>query len=117
MMHHDMTSEMQECLDACNACRDACLVSIAHVTETGAPLATPELMSALLDCAAICETAGNFLARGSSRHSHVCAVCAHCCRECETLCRRYPDSSTLSRCAEACARCAQTCEVMAHAAA
>ena len=116
-MRHDMSAEMRACLEACNACRDNCLVTLAHCIEKGGPLSEPRHLETLLDCAASCETAGSFLARGSERHGRVCGVCATICRDCEASCRNMADGGTLRRCAEACARCAETCERMAAMAA
>lgn len=116
-MRHDMSAEMRTCLEACNACREDCLVTLAHCIEKGGPLAAPRHLETLLDCVAICETAGSFLARGSERHGRVCGACATICRDCEASCRNMADGGTLRRCAEACARCAESCERMAAMAA
>lgn len=112
-MRHDMTAGMRACLEACNACRDACLVTVAHCIEKGGPHAEARHLETLLDCVAICATAAEFLARGSERHGRVCGVCASVCRDCEASCRAIADGSTLRACAEACARCAEACERMA----
>lgn len=112
-MRHDMSAEMRACLEACNSTRDLCLVTLAHCIEKGGPLAETRHLETLLDCAAICATAGEFLARGSERHARTCGVCASICRDCEASCRSIADGSTLQRCAEACAQCAASCEQMA----
>ena len=112
-MRHDMSAAMRACLEACNACRDVCLVTLAHCIEKGGALAEARHLETLIDCAAVCETAGSFLARGSERHARVCGVCASACRDCEASCNALADGSTLRRCAEVCARCAESCERMA----
>ena len=112
-MRHDMSTEMRDCLEACNDCRDKCLVTLAHCIEEGGAHAEARHLETLLDCATICATAGSFLARGSERHKRICGACATICRDCETSCRALADGSTLRRCAEACARCAVTCDRMA----
>ena len=112
-MRHDMSAEMRACLEACNACRDQCLVTLAHCIEKGGAHADARHLESLLDCVEICETAGSFLARGSERHNRICGACAIICRDCEASCRSVADGETLKQCAEACAKCAETCERMA----
>lgn len=113
-MQHDMSPAMRACVEACTACRDACLVAVAHSVERGGPLAAPAHVAVLLDSATLCETTASFLLRGSPRHGRVCAVCASVCRDCEASCRQIGQGETLRRCAEACARCAQACEPLAE---
>ena len=80
-MRHNMSAEMRACLEACNACRDQCLVTLAHCIEKGGPHAEARHLETLLDCVEICETAGSFLARGSERHNRICGACAPVCRD------------------------------------
>lgn len=112
-MQHDMSAEMRACRDACNVCRDACLLALAHSIESGGALADPEHVETLLDCATICDTAASFLTRGSARHAEVCRACASICRACEASCRRIGQGTTLRACADACRACAEACARMA----
>ena len=114
-MQHDMTPAMRACVAACTACRDACLVAVAHSVESGGALAAPAHVAVLLDCAAICETAASYLLRGSPRHPGACAFCASVCRDCEASCRQLASGETLRRCADACRECAEACERAAGA--
>ena len=112
-MRHDMSVEMRACRDACNVCRDACLLTLAHSIESGGALAEAEHLEMLLDCATICDPAASFLTRGSVRHADVCRACARICRDCEASCRRMPAGTTVRDCAEACRICAEACERLA----
>jgi hypothetical protein len=48
-MRHDMSVETRACRDACNICRDACLLTLAHSIESGGALAKADI------CAEACE--------------------------------------------------------------
>lgn len=109
-MQHDMTPAMRACVDACTACRDACLVAVAHSVESGGLLAAPAHVAVLLDAASLYETTAAFLLRVSPRHGRECTVCASVCRDCEASCRPFTDGGTLRRCADACAACAAACD-------
>lgn len=115
-MQHDMTAAMRACVEACQACRAQCLVTIAHGAESGGALAAAPHLQALLDCAALCAVTVDLLARGSVRHRELCRVCAAICRACEASCRQMPPGSTVARCAELCAACAAACAAVVGAA-
>jgi hypothetical protein len=112
LMEHDMSADMRACRDACNVCRDACLLALAHSIERGGALAGASQLEALLDCATICDTTSAFLTRGSAQHAEVCHTCARICIACETSCRAVPDGKTLRGCADACRICADSCARM-----
>lgn len=114
-MQHDMSAAMRACVDACQACRAQCLVTVAHGAESGGILAAAAHLQVLLDCAALCAVTVDLLARGSVRHRELCRVCADACRACEASCRQMPHGSTVARCAELCAACADACETVAAA--
>ncbi|GLC28214.1 hypothetical protein rosag_47270 [Roseisolibacter agri] len=114
-MQHDMTPAMRTSVAACTACRDACLVAVAHSVERGGDLAAPAHVAVLLDCAVLCETTAAYLLRGSPRHARLCAVCASVCRDCEASCLALSAGETLRRCADACRICAEACEQTAAA--
>jgi hypothetical protein len=108
-----MTDEMRRCIETCHECHTICTETVPHCLGLGGEHATPQHITTLLDCATICETSADFMARGSSHHGQVCDVCATVCRACEEECRRLGDDDMMQRCADACARCAESCERMA----
>ena len=116
MAHTTTTSlsrEMQQCIDACDECRTACLATVAHCLEMGGKHAAPEHIRLLLDCAEICATSAGFMARGSDLHGDVCGVCADVCEACAENCESLGGSPQMQACADACRRCAESCRQMA----
>jgi hypothetical protein len=107
--------EMGECIEECLNCHIACTLAAQQVIsgEAGAP--DPDLISALLDCAEICQVSANFMLRGSASHVITCAACAVICRETAEACRAVQGNEDLEHCAEICERCADSCERMAEA--
>jgi hypothetical protein len=101
--------EMEECIKACLDCARACQAARAHAQKQGKAFAAPELLDLLLDGAESCELAARWMARGSSFHGDLCAVCASVCKSVADACAAYGDDETLQACAEACRRCFDTC--------
>jgi hypothetical protein len=117
MPHAAPTSEMTRCIDDCLECARTCLETVRHCLEMGGEHATAAHITALLDCAELCETSANFMSRGSNLHASVCAACAEACIRCAEECERFPDDEVMRRCAEICRRCAESCRQMAGVAA
>lgn len=112
---HSMSSDMQECMDACHQCHMSCLrMAATHCLEMGGRHVEPQHMRLMLDCAEICQTAMNFMLRDSAHHAAICAACARVCRACAASCQEVGD---MQECVEACLRCADSCERMASMAA
>ena len=113
-MAHEMTGEMQSCIDECLECHRICLETAAHCLALGGNHAEANHITALLDCAEICQTSANFMLRGSPYHPITCLACAELCRGAEESCRQVGgEDEQLALCAEACAACADHCERMA----
>ena len=106
-------ADLEGCIALCEACHRACLETIFHCLERGGPHAAPDHIRLLSDCAAICQTAADFMLRGSAVHGAVCAVCAEVCDQCAVECDSFGDDRKMAECAEACRRCAESCEEMA----
>jgi hypothetical protein len=70
-----------------------------------------EHMILMMDCIEACETAANFMRRGSRFHASECAACAEICEACAESCECV-GGEEMERCAETCRRCAQTCREM-----
>lgn len=108
---HSMSSEMRSCMDDCHQCHLTCLqMAMTHCLEKGGQHAEPAHMRLMLDCAAICQTAMNFMARNSAHHAIVCRACAELCRACAASCEEVGD---MQECVDTCLRCAESCERMA----
>ena len=110
-MPHQMSAEMQACMDVCHHCHVTCLSMVTqHCLVVGGAHAAPEHIKIMLDCAQICATSLDFMARGSDQHKLVCGICAQICRACAESCRGLDG---MEDCVAACERCAQECEKMA----
>jgi hypothetical protein len=106
-----MNEHMQQCIGECLSCHRICLhMAMTHCLEMGGKHTEPAHFRLMLDCAEICQTAANFMLRGSAHHAHVCAECADICEDCAHSCENVGD---MDDCVEACRRCAESCRQMA----
>lgn len=106
-----MKPEMKACLDACQSCHVTCLSMVMnHCLEAGGAHVAPAHVKIMLDCAQICATSVDFMARGSEHHRHICRECAEICRACAASCEKLDG---MEDCVAACLRCAEACEKMA----
>ncbi|MGH7004457.1 MAG: four-helix bundle copper-binding protein [Alphaproteobacteria bacterium] len=106
-------ADIDGCIVQCQTCHRSCLETMFHCLERGGAYAAPDHIRLLADCAAICETAANFMLRGSSMHGAVCAVCAEVCDQCAVECDTFANDRQMAQCAEICRQCAESCEEMA----
>lgn len=114
-MAHAMTmaKDMRECIDICDECRTICLEAVTYCLEKGGQHAAPDHIKLLLDCANICDTSAQFMARDSMFHATTCATCAEICERCAESCESIGDDEMMKACAEVCRRCASSCQGMA----
>jgi hypothetical protein len=115
-MPHHTSEAMRRCIDECHSCQEICLEAVLHCLELGGQHAAPAHIRSLLDCSEACQTAANFMVRGSDMHGSVCQMCAEACLACAEDCDRLSDDDLMRRCAEECRRCADSCREMAKAA-
>jgi hypothetical protein len=106
---------MQECLELCTFCHDACLDTVNYCLTTGGRHAEANQIRLLLDCAEICQTAANYMLRGSDLHTLTCATCAEVCQRCADACATFGDDEQMKMCEDACRACAESCRKMAQA--
>jgi hypothetical protein len=108
---HQMSQEMQQCIDECLNCHRVCLQeAMNHCLETGGKHVEPAHFRLMINCAEICQTSANFMLSSSELHKRVCAVCAEVCEACAQSCEQVGD---MQACVEACRRCAESCRRMA----
>jgi hypothetical protein len=105
--------EANGCIEACLDARRACVETAMHCLELGGQHAEPRHIGLLADCVLICQTAADFLLRGSDLHPLTCNACAIICRKCADDCGRFPGDDAMTDCAKACRKCAEECETMA----
>lgn len=106
-------AEMKRCILECQTCETVCLDTLNHCLNLGGEHASPEHVTALLDCAMACATSADFMARGSAQHTKTCALCAEMCERCAKSCEQIGDDATMKACADTCRRCAESCRKMA----
>lgn len=116
MQHsHEITPEMQDCLQNCIASHALCIETAQHCLRLGGPHADVKHQRLLMDCAQICQTSADFMLRTSHYHHLTCGVCAEICKACAEDCQEMdPEDPMMRRCGEACKRCAESCERMAQ---
>ena len=112
-MAHQISAEVQKCIDNCLDCYRICTETANHCLTLGGAHADAKHIRLLLDCAEICQTSADFMLRSSDFHARTCAVCAEICKRCGDDCVRLGQGDGLMKaCAEACRRCAETCQKM-----
>ena len=115
---HNLSDEMQQCIQNCRDCQDICLATVPHCSEMGGEHASASHITTLLTCAKICETSADFMVVNSPFHPRVCAVCTEICNQCADECERMAHGDAqMTACAETCRRCAASCLHMAAMAA
>lgn len=112
-MHHQMSADMQRCIELCQQCHASCLTTVSHCLEMGGEHASRSHINILLDCAAACAQSADFMLRGSDMHGRVCGVCAEACERCAEDCERLADGDQhMLDCAAICRQCAESCRMM-----
>ena len=66
---HQMSPEMQSCIDECLRCHTTCLsTAMNHCLEEGGQHVEPKHFRLMIACAEICQTAANFMLIGTDLH-------------------------------------------------
>lgn len=105
---------LQDCIKACWNCRDTCQSTLYnHCLPHGGHHVEQAHVRVMADCIQICQTAADFMTRGSELHAAVCAVCAEVCDACAESCEAIGDEE-MKRCADICRVCADSCREMSR---
>ena len=110
-----MSTEMQECMEECQFCHSTCTETISYCLNKGGMHAEASHIRLLMDCAQICQVAGDYMLRGSDLHGITCRACAEVCERGARDCERFGDEEQMKLCAQACRDCADSCRKMAAA--
>ena len=111
-MHASQNADLQACIQTCRECLSECQETLyEHCLEMGGEHAKKDHVKLMTDCIQICQTAADFMSRGSELHAAICAACAEVCESCAESCERIGGERML-RCAEICRQCAQSCREM-----
>ena len=112
---HDMSEEMQHCIETCLSCHRVCLQeAMNHCLEMGGKHLEPTHFRTMVNCAEMCQTSANFMLSGSGLHTITCGACARVCAACAESCAKIEG---MEHCAQTCRGCAETCRKMAEMAA
>lgn len=110
-MRH-ISKRMQGCIQTCQKCQETCEEMLyAHCLEMGGKHVEPEHVKLMADCIEACQTAANFMKRGSRYHALECIACAEICEACAKSCEKI-GGDEMKSCAEICRRCATSCREM-----
>lgn len=114
MQGMDMTM-MQELIEACSACEQACTVCADSSMSMGADMA--KCMSMCMDTADMCNTMMRMMLRPSGYDMPsmmaMMQACMMMCMACADECMKHADMNEQYRmCAQACQQCAKACESM-----
>jgi hypothetical protein len=102
--------EMQQCIKNCLDCYSACTnMAMNHCLETGGRHVEPEHFRLMVNCAAMCQTAADFMLTSSPLHAQTCGVCADVCNACAASCE---DIGDMDECVRACRKCEESCKQM-----
>ena len=119
MMHDNMSHDdashhasMDAAIKLCLDCHSTCEHTMQHCLEKGGMHAAASHIAVMRDCAQLCITCEDFMARGSLMHSAVCTVCADACEACMKSCQSMNDDAHMQACIDACQRCADSCHAM-----
>jgi hypothetical protein len=96
---HQISNEMQQCIQRCLDCHSRCLETVAHCLEQGGRHAEANRIRLRLDCAEICQTSANFMLRGSDLHRNTCEICVKICERCARDCEQFGDAARMRTCA------------------
>lgn len=107
---HEMSSEMQSCIDECLRCHQMCFgMAMTHCLEAGGDHVKPSHFRAMIACGEMCRDAAAMMLMKAPRAADFCRLCADVCEDCARECDPIPD---MKDCAAECRRCAEECRKM-----
>lgn len=112
-MKGEMNKKYTACIQACLDCYHECMHTVMHCLREGGDHANVEHIGRLLDCAALCQLAAEFMIRNSQWSEQLSNLCAVICEHCAIECSEGPafsDDECMKECADACRRCAAECQ-------
>ena len=90
-------------------CHESCLEGMIHSLDEGGDFAKTDHIRWLLDCAEICQIAGNFAIRQSEYAGDMLSTCAFICDDCAESCETFSNDEHMKNCAQICRNCAGVC--------
>jgi Domain of Unknown Function (DUF326) len=114
MDHSEHNAMMQACAKACSDCQQMCNSCTTHCTHMLLQGKKEHLTSlrTCQDCATICSSAAQIVARGGPFSNTICTACAEACSSCGKECEKFTDDQHMKSCAEECRKCEKVCRAM-----
>ena len=100
------SGQLQQCVQACMACSEACLIELRHFDYRSEADDLETMRCLIAACAQICSLTIDFIIMNSVRRTVFCAVSAELCDACADFCREAGDMDQL---AGVCRGCAVSC--------
>ena len=108
----DIKLQLQECIDVCLECMNACNVCYVSSLKEYDLAMLRDCIMLDRECADMCAFAVQAMTRKSPFMMEICQLCAQVCEACAEECGKH-EHEHCKRCAEACRRCAEVCRQMA----
>lgn len=107
-----LDESLKSCTALCWECRTHCIETLFnYCLQKGGKHVAAEHVKIMMDCIQACQTAADFMTRGSALHMAECTACAEVCNACADSCESIGGEVMLI-CAELCRRCAESCRQM-----
>jgi len=109
--HSDM---VMSCAKACADCQRACDMCSAHCLTlmTEGKTEHAKTMQMCNDCATLCASSAQIVARHGPLMTVICTACADACNQCAKACEAHKDDAHMKHCAEQCRLCEKACRTM-----
>lgn len=108
------SDNLESCIRNCWECRNECQTAMyQQCLEMGGKHVESAHLKLMTDCIQICQTAADFMTRGSDLHMETCAACAAVCEACAKSCDQV-GGEDMKKCAETCRQCAASCREMSQ---
>jgi hypothetical protein len=95
-----------QAIQVCTTCHRVCLETLNHALAAGGRESEPGLVARLLDCAALCQAAVDFMVRDSPLYRQVCALTAEAAELCARDLAGVGDDQVIQVCSQTCERAA-----------
>ncbi len=112
MMTETMTTEMQNCINACMECHKMCMETMTHCMTKGGKQMDMSMMGMMRDCAEMCMMCMNMMMGGSEFAARTCMLCAEMCDRCAMAGEKMSNDAKMMAFAAACRQCAEACKSM-----
>jgi hypothetical protein len=117
MMTESMTTEMQNCMNACMECHKMCMEAMTHCMTKSGKSVDMTMMSMLRDCSEMSMMCMNMMMAGSEFMGRTSMLCAEICDRTVAACEKMTGEAKMTACANACRKCADSCRTMQKVAA